>query len=273
MFTNNFIQMKNTIIRILVYTLLFALIINGFKIFIQNPLFHDDYSNGYLIVMTILKVTLFLLTLFLLNYEKIKVSNYNKNKYLLIIVALIIFFRLYQNVNSTSTELKMDIDYSRLTYHGLLNLFIGLFEEFYFRVLVFTLLCSFYKKNLFKITVLTSLLFGIVHISSLLLSSYNYSDVLFQVMSAFAIGVIFQLLLINFKNIYIPVLIHFFIDFNSSFSEKFFNVTSNEIYDEGFDYTTFWTIFVLIILSLVFAYFNLRKKEVSYFQTGLIEKN
>ena len=169
--------MKNNITKILVYTLLFTLLINLYKIFIQNQLFNNDYSNGYLIAMTILKVTLFLLTLFLLNYEKIKISNFNKNKYLLIIVTLIIFFRLYQNVNSTSAELKMDIDYSRLSYYGLDNLFTGLFEEFYFRVLVFSLLCSFYKKNLFKISVLTSLLFAIVHISNLILHSYTFNDV------------------------------------------------------------------------------------------------
>ena len=258
--------MKNTIIRILTFTLLFTLLINLYKIFIQNQLFNNDYSNGYLIAMTILKVTLFLLTLFLLNYEKIKISNFNKNKYLLIIVAIIIFFRLYQNVISKSAELKMDIDYSRLSYYGLHNLFIGLFEEFYFRVLVFTLLCSLYKKNLFRISILTSLLFAMVHISNLLLHSYTLSDELFQVMFAFATGLFFQILFINFKNIYIPVLIHFFIDFNSNFSEKFFNVTSKEIYDEGFDYTTFGIVLVFIILSLVFAYFNLRKKEISYFE-------
>ena len=123
------------------------LIINLYKIFIQNQLFNNDYSNGYLIAMVILKVSLFALTLFFLNHEKIRVSNFNKNKFILVIVALIVCFRLYQNVISKSAELKMDIDYSRLSYYSLDNLFIGLFEEFYFRVLVFTLLCSFYKKQ------------------------------------------------------------------------------------------------------------------------------
>ena len=258
--------MKNNIIKILAYTLIFMLIINLYKIFIQNPLFHNDYSTGYLITMTILKAFLFALTLFLLNYEKIRVSNFNKNKLILVIVALIVCFRVYQNVITKSAELKMDIDYSKLSYYTLHNLFIGLFEEFYFRVLVFTLLCSFYKKNLFKISILTSLLFAAVHISNLILNSYTLSDELFQVMFAFATGLFFQILFINSKNIYIPALIHFFIDFNSNFSGKFFNVSSKEIYDDGFDYQTFWIVLVLIILSLVFAYFNLRKKDTSYFE-------
>ena len=142
--------MKNPILKILLYTLAFMLIIDFYKIFIENPLFHNDYSTGYLIAMTILKASLFALTLFLLNYEKIKVSNFNKHKFILVIVALIVFFRVYHNVITKSAELKVDIDYSKLSYYTLHNLFIGLFEEFYFRVLVFTLLCSFYKKNLLK---------------------------------------------------------------------------------------------------------------------------
>lgn len=258
--------MNNTYFKILKYTSLFMLIINLYKIFIQNPLFHNDYSADYLIAMTILKVSLFLITLFLLNYEKVKVSSYNKTKYLLIIVGVVVFLRLYHNVSSQSATLKMNIDFYKLTFYGLDNLFIGLFEEFYFRLLVFSLLCSFYKKNLFKISILTSALFAIVHVSNLLLNSYSVSDVLFQVMFAFAIGLFFQVLFINFKNIYIPSLIHFFIDFNSNFSEEFFKVTSNEVSDTGFDYTTFGTVSVFIIVSLIFAYFNLRNKEVNYFQ-------
>ena len=108
--------MKNNIIKILAYTLIFMLIINLYKIFIQNPLFHNDYSTGYLITMTILKAFLFALTLFLLNYEKIRVSNFNKNKLILVLVALIVFFRVYHNVITKSTELKMDIDYSKLFF-------------------------------------------------------------------------------------------------------------------------------------------------------------
>ena len=258
--------MKNNIIKILAYTLLFMLIINLYKIFIQNALFHNDYSTGYLIAMMILKASLFALTLFLLNYEKIRVSNFNKNKLILVIVALIVFFRVYHNVITKSTELKMGIDYSRLSYYSLDNLFTGLFEEFYFRVLVFTLLCSFYKKNLFKITILTSLLFAAVHISNLILNSYTFNGVLLQIMFAFAMGLFLQIVFINSKNIYIPALIHFFIDFNASFSEKFFNVSTPDDSNQGFDYSTFGIVSVLIILSLVFAYFNLRKKDTSYFE-------
>ena len=258
--------MKNPILKILLYTLVLMLIIDFYKIFIQNPLFHNDYSTGYLIAMTILKASLFALTLFLLNYEKIRVSNFNKNKFILVLVALIVCFRLYQNVNTTSTELKMDIDYSKLSYYSVHNLFIGLFEEFYFRLLVFSMLCRFYKKNLFKISILTSLLFAAVHISNLILNSYNFNDVLFQIMFAFATGLFLQIVFINSKNIFIPSLIHFFIDFNSSFSAKFFNVSSPEDYSEGFDYATFGIVSVFIIISLVFAYFNLRKKDTSYFK-------
>lgn len=262
--------MKNTFLKILKYTMVFMLIINLFKIFIQNPLFHNDYSNGYLIVMTILKGSLFLFTLFLLKYEKIKVSNFNKTKYLLLIVIIIVFLRLYYNVTNKSAELKIDVDYIKLIFYSLLNFSIGLFEEFYFRLFVFSLLCSLYKKNLFKISILTSSLFAIVHLSNLLLNSYSFSDVLFQVMFAFAIGVFFQILFINFKNIYIPVLIHFFIDFNANFSVKFFNISPKETNETGIDYTTFGIVSAFIILLFVFAYFNLKKKDVNYF---LIENN
>ena len=122
--------MKNPIIKILLYTLVFTLIIDFYKIFIQNQWFNNDYSNGYLIAMANLKISLFLLTLFLLNYEKIRVSNFNKNKFILVVVALIVCFRLYHNVITKSTELKMGIDYSRLSYYSLDNLFTGLFGEF-----------------------------------------------------------------------------------------------------------------------------------------------
>jgi membrane protease YdiL (CAAX protease family) len=257
--------MKKTFLKILKYTVVFMLIINLYKIFIQNTLFHNDYSSGYLIAMTILKVSLFIITLFLLHNEKIKVSNFNKTKCLLLIIGIVVFARLYHNVLSESEIYKMNIDYFKLTFYSLHNFFIGLFEEFYFRLYIFSLLCSLYKKNLFKISVLTSFLFAIVHLSNLLLNSYSCNDVVFQVMFAFAIGIFFQILLIKFKNIYIPVLIHFFIDFNSDFSGKFFNVSPKEVNDTGFDYSTFGIVLTFIILTLIFAYFNLRKKEVGYF--------
>ena len=84
-------------------------------------------------------------------------------------------------------------------------------------------------------------------------------------MFAFATGLFLQIVFINFKNIYIPSLIHFFIDFNSNFSEKFFNISPHEVNDTGFDYTTFGIVSAFIILSLIFAYFNLKKKNVNYF--------
>jgi membrane protease YdiL (CAAX protease family) len=85
-------------------------------------------------------------------------------------------------------------------------------------------------------------------------------------MFAFATGLLLQLAFLNFKNIYIPAVIHFFIDFNSSFKEKFFNASPKLDEDTGFDSTTFGIVLTFIIIALVFAYFNLRKKEVSYFQ-------
>lgn len=261
--------MKSTFFKILKYTSILILIIILNKILFQNQLFDNDYSNPYLITMTVFKLSLFLLTLFFLRHEKITISKFNKTKYLLIIVGVIVFVRLYYNVSSKSVELKLDIDYCKLTFYSLLNFSIGLFEEFYFRLFVFSLLCSFYKKNLFKISILTSLLFAIVHLNNLLLNSYTLSDVLFQVFFAFSIGMLFQVLFINYKNIYIPVLIHFFIDFNSNFSEKFFNVTPIGSIDEGFDNTTFGIVSTFILISMVFTYFNLKKKEVTFF---IIEK-
>lgn len=258
--------MKNTYFKISGYTLLLMLIIVFHKVLIQNNFFDNDYSIGYWASMTILKIALFLITLFFLKYEKINLLNFSKSKYILIIVGLLIFLRLYQNIISISESLKMGIDFYKLAIYSLSNLFVGLFEEFYFRLFVFTLLCSFYKKNLFKISILTSSLFAIVHMSNLILNSYSASDVLFQVMFAFASGLFFQILFINFKNIYIPSLIHFYIDFNSNLSEKFFNVSHNEIDEAGFDYTTFGIIAAFIIITLIGAYYNLRKKNTNDFQ-------
>ena len=79
-------------------------------------------------------------------------------------------------------------------------------------------------------------------------------------------GLFLQIVFINSKNIYIPALIHFFIDFNASFSEKFFNVSTPDDSNQGFDYTSFGIVAGLIIFSLFFAYFNLRKKDTSYFE-------
>jgi membrane protease YdiL (CAAX protease family) len=258
--------MKTASLKILKYTVAFLLVINLFKIFVQNPLFHNDYSSGYLIAMTVLKASLFIATLVLLKYETIKVSHFAKNKYLLLVIALLVVLRLYQNVGTASVVLKMEVDYFKLCFYSLHNLFIGLFEEFYFRLLVFCLLCRYCKASLFTISVITSALFAVVHLSNLLLQSYSLNDVLFQVMFAFATGLLLQLAFLNFKNIYIPAVIHFFIDFNSNFKEKFFNAAPKLDEDTGFDSTTFGIVLTFIIIALVFAYFNLRKKEVSYFQ-------
>lgn len=101
----------------------------------------------------------------------------------------------------------------------------GIGEEAWMRGLVFAaFLCLFSKKpkSLTKTAIVSSLLFGLTHLTNLIAA--EPLAVLQQVFYASCFGLTFAVLRVGYNNLWLPVLVHFLIDFQPAILNP---VTSN----------------------------------------------
>lgn len=117
----------------------------------------------------------------------------------------------------------------------------GIGEESWLRGLFFTaFLVMFSKKKgpLLKTALATSLLFGSLHLLNLLQAGSNPLAVFQQVFYATAFGLLFAVIRVGYNNLWLPMLLHFLIDFKPTIHEP---VAVNE-----------WLIILLIFIPQAF---------------------
>lgn len=252
--------------NILVYIITISLVLILYKLFIVNTYFADKINTSYFIIDFSLKLSLFAVTVYLIKKNSFEFKKLNNNKIVTGLIIIFLAYLSYKNVLSKGLEYGIIISYKNLFFYSLTNIFTGFFEEFFFRILIFGLVYKLISpKNLFLCTIITSLIFSLVHLENIFLSSYNISDVLFQIIAAFGIGLFFQLLVINAKNIYFVGFLHALVNFNGMLKKNFFNVSKVQEVSTGFDYETLIILSILLIVSLLIAYFNLKNKKTLNF--------
>jgi membrane protease YdiL (CAAX protease family) len=261
--------------NLLLYIFYVSIIIVSYKLLIINKFFINEPNNHiFLLIDFLLKTSLFLITIYWIKKNEICYKSFNKNKIIALIVSLILIYLSYNNVISKSIEYKVAISNDKLLLYSLKNLSIGFFEEFFFRILIFGLILKiFVNKNLFIITIITSLIFALVHFQNLFLTDFDFESALFQVILAFALGVFFQLLVINLKNIYLASFIHAIVDFNGMLKQKFFNIPVSIEKDTGFDYETLVIALSLMVIMIIIAYFNLKNKKISVLRSFIFQNS
>lgn len=117
----------------------------------------------------------------------------------------------------------------------------GIGEESWLQGLFFTaFLVMFSKKKgpLLKTALATSLLFGSLHLLNLLQAGSNPLAVFQQVFYATAFGLLFAVIRVGYNNLWLPMLLHFLIDFKPTIHEP---VAVNE-----------WLIILLIFIPQAF---------------------
>tara|TARA_B110000503_G_scaffold28314_1_gene45414 strand:- start:126 stop:875 length:750 start_codon:yes stop_codon:yes gene_type:complete len=216
------------------------------SIILINILF-KKFDFGYILDLDSLeykiltKSILFILSLsYLFIFFRIPKNFFLKNNNIYIflgIISIIIFYFSLDNTFNNHNKLLKFVGSCLLT---------GSFEELFFRVFVFlSFLDFFFQKNLFKNIYLSSLFFGLIHLSNLFSKEIIALSVIAQVIFASVIGLFLFSLLIKTKNIIVPIIVHTAINFYGSYNNI---LNDNEIVVD-YDINNFISslIFILII--------------------------
>ena len=138
------------------------------------------------------------------------------------IIAYIIFFTLGFNDSLRMSGLTL---YSRkISLYGMANLFGALFEEVLFRGFILGVLLYKYndsKHGILKSVIISSLLFGLAHISNIWSQSYEMStrSIINQVYGATCLGVMFSAIYLKTRSIIILSILHAMSNFFAGIEE------------------------------------------------------
>ena len=142
-------------------------------------------------------------------------------------------------------------------------------EEFLFRVYVFGFLLQYgkernYKNPIPRALILSSLLFGVAHIFNVFRDDIEVYSVINQVILAFGLGMLFQSLLIRFKSILIPIVIHSIINYLGMYKRYLYEESFFEA--EQYNFSDFFisllTILVIILFVITPISYSLIRKQI-----------
>jgi membrane protease YdiL (CAAX protease family) len=231
--------------------------------------FEESYLENIFLVQFFLKLFLLFFTIILIRRDNLINWVYiNKNFFIaLFFSVLLVYFSLqhtYEKLHELNITLSSFKHYSYLSQ----CLITGFFEEFFFRILIFSYVCkSFFlysEHKVYKQILFTSFLFSIVHLTNLFNEDIDKLSVLNQIMFAFIIGIILQSIFYRWHNIYLNSIIHGLINYNGMRKSKLFNIENNEIEVTSFDsFTQSLITFVILglILALPIIIFSVKKRN------------
>jgi len=143
--------------------------------------------------------------------------------------ALLVYGSLsitFTQVNSQKITLSNYSHYSYLFF----NMSTGFLEEFLFRILIFGYICQLLhniaRLNYYREVIVTSLLFGMLHLFNLRVTTsiYDVLGVLNQTLLAIAIGVILQSIFFRFQNIILNGILHGVINYSGTRASKLLRI-------------------------------------------------
>lgn len=204
-----------------------ALIFIGFLalLYVEKPLkewlisaFQFEYliaklSSGIIIRIVLISIAILLIKR--LGFEKftgLNAINKFKNIHAIIIPMVFIFMGLFSNWTTFyNTQLFP------LILFAVSVLAVGILEEFVFRGAIFPLCIQAlkdYQRPILMGAILSSSLFGLIHLVNLFSQPDNVVGIISQMFFALAMGVFFCGLMIRTENILIPSLFHAFVNFS-----------------------------------------------------------
>lgn len=150
---------------------------------------------------------------------KNKVKSYGTSKYLSILIfgyLIILILNVQLNPNLSAI---LTFNIGIIIQSAIIAFITALFEETLMRGLFFESLLEFFnKRKYFYSAICSSLIFGLAHLWNLRVESPT--AVLQQVLFASIIGIMLAHFRIKFNGLLIPIIIHFFIDFQKSIVAK-----------------------------------------------------
>jgi membrane protease YdiL (CAAX protease family) len=211
----------------------------------------DIIEVNYLI-LSVIKIVLLCCVIKFMPKEMYCKKKYFKNNFIFLSVFIVLNIFAYSNSENVINRNHFDVNpYLHIVF--IFKCFVtGYFEEIVFRVFLFNSIMQSHaflqKKNVFRSYILTSVLFGLVHFVNV--SSFDFFSVLNQILLAFGLGMIFQLLLAKYNNILFIATIHSLINYFGTRSSVLFHFKETEI--ETFSYyEVFMNLSVFAVLDLL----------------------
>lgn len=236
------------------------------SLFITNRLldvFVERREINFLIVSFVKLILAFFIFNSLRNEQK-KVSSLLKNWRFFIFIFAVVAYLSYSNTQNIIDSKELDINrYFHISY--IFESFAtGFFEEILFRVFIFySLVNSGFLKlesRIFKSYVLTSIIFGLCHITNVFY--YDVFSVINQMLLAFGLGMIFQLLFTKYNNILLIGSLHAIINY---FGMRNSTLLQTKSITEASELTNVFLnigVFVCIDLIITFYVYLFIKKRV-----------
>ncbi len=217
--------------------------------------------------LALLRVLMLVFTVWLLFQDQLLEWKYLfKNNILFISISIGL---IAISVNTVSDRILLEertiTDFKHYSYLTQC-LSVGFFEEFFSRVFVFTRVCYRLKynsnKNVFLYVAISSIIFGMLHLTNLLNPNYDVLSVLTQILFAIMIGFVFQTLLFTFKNIIFVGVLHALFNYFGMLKTKLFGVVSIDVESPEIAFRDSMISLILIgIIVIPICYFAVRKNR------------
>ncbi len=224
-----------------------------------------------IITLVILQI-IFVIELFYIDKLFLKNAFFIQPKKIGIYVLSIYPILLYNSFNLNFEN------FSTLPLYRIVSKFFGIasFEEILIRLLVFVLLFKFLeslktrKTNLIISIVLSSFIFGLLHLNNL---SVDFSFALRQVYTSFCVGCLLATIFIKTGNITALFVVHFLMNFLGDAQASIGLMLSDSFLEESVESLLFFIIFgspliITVFLIYRFKYQNaikIKNKDLSYY--------
>lgn len=206
----------------------------------------------------IVRLLLTIITTYIVIKEDIfRLNKLFKHSYSYIVLSGIIGFFLYKIVCNSINEYDVYISvYTHLLYSANV-LTVGLFEELFCRILifgyVFCIINHGEEKNiLIKSVIITSLIFGALHLLNIFSPYYEKLSVISQSVFAFGLAVLFQSILIKTQNIIFVVFLHAFVNYIMEHRTKLLQVVVD---NSPYTYSDFIQTIIFFVVLIIFIIF------------------
>lgn len=137
-------------------------------------------------------------------------------------VLLVVGLLLFLSLRFSIPYIGIRYSWENLTAYYTKCFSVGLMEEVLCRWIIFGLVVVAYpKRSVFWQIVTASAIFALLHIGNLITGYLDIFSVLNQMIFAFLLGLLFQGLLIRFKNIVLVALLHGLVNFHGMYNSVF----------------------------------------------------
>jgi len=224
------------------------LFINGILSFLLRthiPL-NDQYLDYY-VIKIVIKTLLILLSIALIVKSANHIPILKTNLFIIPLVG--VFF--YVPVSQVYDQLNHISQLNHVVFF-LSCLSVGIFEELFFRKYLYERVVDYYgNTNVFFNMVVTSCCFGLAHSTNFFNSEIIKVTVITQIVLAFGLGMLFQSVLLRFKNIVLVIALHTLINYLGTYKFKLLLIPKTEDVYHIKDFLLSLTFAVIIVLVFV----------------------